>query len=110
MHERYAYGALVFLLLLIPEARLRWLSVAFGVVFTLNLLAAVPPTPEIGAFLPIGGGSASRVRSRWSPAPHRPSSPELPPLGPCDGLTAPTLGSSWRRAWPRQSCSGWGPD
>ena len=38
-----------------PEARVRWLGVAFGVVFTLNLLAAVPPTPEIGALLPIGG-------------------------------------------------------
>jgi Gpi18-like mannosyltransferase len=55
MHERYAYGALVFLMLLIPEARVRWLGIAFGIVFTLNLLAAVPPTPEIGALLPIGG-------------------------------------------------------
>ena len=45
MHERYAYGALVFLMLLIPEARVRWLGIAFGIVFTLNLLAAVPPTP-----------------------------------------------------------------
>ena len=26
MHERYAYGALVFLMLLIPEARVRWLG------------------------------------------------------------------------------------
>ena len=24
---------------------MRWLGIAFGVVFTLNLLAAVPPTP-----------------------------------------------------------------
>ena len=55
MHERYAYGALVFLMLLIPEARVRWLGIAFGIVFTLNLLAAVPPTPEIGSLLPIGG-------------------------------------------------------
>ena len=55
MHERYAFGALVFLMLLIPETRVRWLGVAFGVVFTLNLLAAVPPTPEIGALLPVGG-------------------------------------------------------
>ena len=31
-----------------------WRS-AFGIVFTLNLLAAVPPTPEIGALLPVGG-------------------------------------------------------
>lgn len=55
MHERYAYGAVVFLMLLVFEARVRWLGVAFGVVFTLNLLAAVPPTPEIGSLVPIGG-------------------------------------------------------
>jgi Gpi18-like mannosyltransferase len=55
MHERYAYGALVFLMLLIPEARARWLGIAFGIVFTLNLLAAVPPTPLIGELLPAGG-------------------------------------------------------
>ncbi len=55
MHERYAYGALVFLMLLIPEARVRWLGIAFGVVFTLNLLAAVPPTPRIAELLPAGG-------------------------------------------------------
>ncbi len=55
MHERYAYGALVFLMLLIPEARVRWLGIAFGVVFTLNLLAAVPPTPRIAELLPVDG-------------------------------------------------------
>ena len=56
MHERYAYGALVFLMLLIPErARPLALASRSAIVFTLNLLAAVPPTPEIGALLPIGG-------------------------------------------------------
>ena len=55
MHERYAFGALVFLAMLIPELRFRWLSVGFGVVFTTNLLAAIPPTREIGALLPIAG-------------------------------------------------------
>jgi hypothetical protein len=55
MHERYAFGALVFLALLLPELRLRWLNVAFGFVFTLNLLAAIPPAPEIGALLPVAG-------------------------------------------------------
>jgi Gpi18-like mannosyltransferase len=55
MHERYAYGALVFLMLLIPEARIRWLGLAFGVVFTLNLVAAIPATEELGRLLPIGG-------------------------------------------------------
>ena len=55
MHERYSYGALIFLLLLMPDVRMRWLGLAFGIVFTLNILAAVPPTPEIGALLPISG-------------------------------------------------------
>ena len=45
MHERYAYGALIFLLLLIPERRIAWLYLAFSVVFTLDLLSAAPPTP-----------------------------------------------------------------
>lgn len=48
MHERYAYGALIFLTPLIPEPRLRWLWLVFGAVFALNLVAAVPPIPEIG--------------------------------------------------------------
>ncbi len=55
MHERYAFGALIFLALLVEEPAPRWLSVAFGIVFTLNLLAAIPPTPEIGALLPVSG-------------------------------------------------------
>ena len=55
MHERYAYGALVFLALLVAEPRARWLGLAFGVVFMLNLLSAVPPTPEIRALLPVSG-------------------------------------------------------
>jgi Gpi18-like mannosyltransferase len=55
MHERYAYGALVFLALLVAEPRARWLGLAFGVVFLLNLLAAVPPTPEIRSLLPVSG-------------------------------------------------------
>jgi hypothetical protein len=55
MHERYAYGALVFLALLIPERRLLVTWIVFGVAFTLNLLAAVPPTPRIGELLPVQG-------------------------------------------------------
>jgi Gpi18-like mannosyltransferase len=54
MHERYSYGAVIFLLLL-PESRFRWLSLAFGIAFTLNLLAAVPPTQEIGSVLRVSG-------------------------------------------------------
>jgi Gpi18-like mannosyltransferase len=55
MHERYAYAALVFLALLIPERRFLAIWIAFGVVFTLNLLAAVPPAPWIGQLLPVQG-------------------------------------------------------
>jgi hypothetical protein len=55
MHERYAYGALVFLALLIADARWRWLGIAFGVVFALNLVAAVPATPALGDLVPIAG-------------------------------------------------------
>ena len=55
MHERYAYAAVVFLALLIDDRRILWLWIAFGVVFTLNLLAAVPPTPGIGELLPVAG-------------------------------------------------------
>jgi Gpi18-like mannosyltransferase len=55
MHERYAYGALIFLLLLIPERRVQWLYLAFGVVLTLNLWSAVPPTPIFREWLPYPG-------------------------------------------------------
>ncbi len=55
MHERYAFGVLAFLPLAFPDRRAAWLALVFGVVFSLNLLAAVPPTPEIGAALPVGG-------------------------------------------------------
>ena len=55
MHERYAYAALVFLALLIPERRFLVTWIVFGVAFTLNLLAAVPPTPRIGELLPVQG-------------------------------------------------------
>ena len=55
MHERYAYAAVVFLVLLLADVPVRWLWIALSVVFTLNLLAAVPPTPAIEAALPVGG-------------------------------------------------------
>ena len=55
MHERYAFGALVFLALLIADVNIRLPWLVFGAAFTLNLLAAVPPTPEIERLLPVGG-------------------------------------------------------
>ncbi|HEX7223110.1 MAG TPA: hypothetical protein VF231_07655 [Candidatus Limnocylindrales bacterium] len=55
MHERYAYSAVIFLALLIAEPRFRWLWAALGVIFTLNLLAAIPPSVEIGRLLQVQG-------------------------------------------------------
>jgi hypothetical protein len=79
MHERYAYAAVIFLVLLLPETRIQWLWVAFGVAFTLNLLAAIPPTPEIGASLSVGGAlgiagsialiTVTFVTLRWTTRP-----------------------------------------
>lgn len=55
MHERYAYGALIFLLLLVPERRIQWLSAVLGVVFILNLWSAAPPAPIFRVWLPYPG-------------------------------------------------------
>ena len=55
MHERYAFGALAFLVLAFPDRRAAWLALVFGIVFTLNLLAAIPPTAGIGSLLPVAG-------------------------------------------------------
>jgi hypothetical protein len=55
MHERYAYAALVFLVLLIADPRVLATWVAFSVAFTLNLLAAAPPTETVDALLPASG-------------------------------------------------------
>ena len=52
MHERYAYGALVFVALSIKDPRLRVLSLGFGVVYTLNLMTQVP-TVGASARIPI---------------------------------------------------------
>jgi Gpi18-like mannosyltransferase len=70
MHERYAYGALIFLLLLIPERRIQWLYIAFGVVFTLDLWSAAPPAPIFAAWLPFAGipsivGSVAMLAITW---------------------------------------------
>ena len=55
MHERYAYGALIFLLLLIPERRIQWLCLAFGVVFTLNLLVGRPAGADLPRLAAVPG-------------------------------------------------------
>jgi Gpi18-like mannosyltransferase len=70
MHERYAYGALIFLLLLIPERRIRWLYLALGVLFTLDLWSAAPPAPIFREWLPFAGihsliGSLAMIAITW---------------------------------------------
>jgi Gpi18-like mannosyltransferase len=55
MHERYAFPALVFLALWLPERRVRWTWIAFSIAFTLNLLAAIPPTDLVHQLLPVNG-------------------------------------------------------
>jgi hypothetical protein len=55
VHERYAYAALIFLAPLLPDRRILAIWLALTVVMTLNVVAAVPPTPEIGAAIPISG-------------------------------------------------------
>jgi Gpi18-like mannosyltransferase len=58
MHERYAYGALIFLALLLPERRIRWLWLVFGIVFAFNLVTAQPPAPIFRELLPNPGWPA----------------------------------------------------
>jgi len=55
MHERYAFGAVIFLALLAWDSRVRSLVVATSAVVALNLVAAVPPSPDVAAVLPVAG-------------------------------------------------------
>lgn len=50
MHERYAFAVVPLLVFLLDDRRLRWVAVAFGVTFTLNLLAATEHYLWIVAF------------------------------------------------------------
>lgn len=55
MHERYAYAAIIFLILAIPTRVSVWLWVVFVVTLSLNLVAAVPITGEANPILPVNG-------------------------------------------------------
>ena len=55
MHERYAFAALIVPVLLLSDRPTRSWWLAFSVTFFLNLVAAVPPSPQIGALLPVSG-------------------------------------------------------
>jgi hypothetical protein len=55
MHERYSYAAIVFLAPLIRDRRVLLVWLGLGIVITINLFAAAPPTAEIASALPIFG-------------------------------------------------------
>jgi Gpi18-like mannosyltransferase len=55
MHERYAYAAVVFLLVLLYDRRAYVLWLVLGVVLTLNLLSAAPAIASIQRALPHSG-------------------------------------------------------
>jgi hypothetical protein len=98
--------SLAFLPLAFPDKRVLAVDVAFGIVFTMNLLAAAPPTTELGAVFPVGGAAgvagsvlmlgilgaifvflARRRRAAWTLKRTLP----MPPLGRGDGrVTAVT--------------------
>ena len=59
MHERYAFAALVFLALALPDLRVRWIWVVFSVAYTANILAATPPSHQVLNLLPIRGPLAT---------------------------------------------------
>ena len=84
MHERHCTAAVVILVLLVVEPRSRWLWVALSIVFTLNLLAAVPPTAQIEGVLPVSGplGSWGLRDDRDDPCR----------TGGCDGRPRPADG------------------
>jgi len=55
MHERYAYGALVFLAPLLPDRRILATWLTLEVTVFLNLVAAAPPSDRIAAAIPVDG-------------------------------------------------------
>jgi hypothetical protein len=55
MHERYAYPALVFLILCWPNRLALWTWAVLGAAVALNLVAAVPPTGGPGSLVAVGG-------------------------------------------------------
>jgi hypothetical protein len=56
MHERYAYPAIVFLILCWPDRLALWTWGALSVTVALNLVAAVPPSGGPGTLVSVGGG------------------------------------------------------
>lgn len=88
MHERYAYPAVVFLILCWPDRLAVWTWAVVSVTVVLNMIAAVPPTGEPGSLIPVGGpvgivGSVAMTTglaaTLWG-LRHRAGSDEAPPV------------------------------
>jgi Gpi18-like mannosyltransferase len=55
MHERYAYAALIFLVLWLAEPGVRRLWAVLAVCLTLDVVAAIPATDALGSIDPVSG-------------------------------------------------------
>jgi hypothetical protein len=55
MHERYAYPAVVFLILCWPDRLAVWTWVGVSVTVALNMVAAIPPSGGPGSLVPVYG-------------------------------------------------------
>jgi hypothetical protein len=55
MHERYAYPAVVFLILCWPDRLAVWTWVGVSMTVALNMVAAIPPSGGPGSLVPVGG-------------------------------------------------------
>jgi len=55
MHERYAWPAVVFLVLCWPDRLAVWTWAVVSVTVALNMIAAVPPSGGPGSLVPVGG-------------------------------------------------------
>ncbi len=55
LHERYSVAAVVFLLPLLSEARVRWAWLGLSLLISWNIIGAVPASGSLGSFLPLYG-------------------------------------------------------
>jgi Gpi18-like mannosyltransferase len=55
MHERYSYGAVIFLIAAVSSRSRAAAWVVLAVAATANVVAAIPPSTEPGSLIPLGG-------------------------------------------------------
>ncbi len=81
MHERYAYAAVLFLLVLVYDRRVYVLWLVLSVVLTLNLLSAAPASALIQRLLPHSGPVVDRRLDRPDRLHRRRVGPRPPTKG-----------------------------